>query len=154
MLGLPGRRNFPKFVRLCLLLTLLFVTLTLNSFAQIAIIANSSVPLDTVNQGTLLDFYSGDISTWSTGEEIVLLDLGERGDVRSTFYEFLGKTSSRMKSIWLRRKLSGEGDPPESLDTEEEVLDRVKQTRGAIGFINVDLASDPSIKILRIIDAG
>jgi ABC-type phosphate transport system substrate-binding protein len=55
-----------------------------------------------------------------------------------------------MKSIWLRNKLSGEGDPPLTLEDEAAVLEKVQQTPGAIGFISSDQV-DTTVKILAII---
>ena len=57
-----------------------------------------------------------------------------------------------MKSIWLKKMLSGEGDPPESMKTEEEMLKKVALTPGAIGFVSQARASD-EVKTLILIPA-
>ncbi len=103
--------------------------------AQVAVIANKSVPMDNIKKSQLLDFYTKDIKFWSNGKTVVLFDLKPKEQVRNEFYEFLGKTSSAMKLIWMRKMLSGEGRPPESLKTEEEMLKKVVSTPGAIGFV-------------------
>lgn len=121
--------------------------------AQVAVIANSEVPVDTLAQHELLDFYSGDRREWSDRTPVVLLDLKEKGGIRDIFYAYLGKPVSRMKSIWLRNKLSGEGDPPLTLEDEAAVLEKVQQTPGAIGFISSEHA-DTTVKILAIIRSG
>ncbi|MBD3297940.1 MAG: hypothetical protein GF341_04735, partial [candidate division Zixibacteria bacterium] len=92
---------------------------------QVAVIANDSVPADSITRGELLDMYSGDIQRWSNGLPVVLTDLKERGEVRDTFFAFLGKPPSRMKSLWLKRMLSGDGDPPQTLDSEHDMLHKV-----------------------------
>ena len=46
--------------------------------------------------------------------------------------------------------LSGEGDPPEALTSESEMLKKVANTPGAIGFVSEKNAS-PDVKILTII---
>ena len=96
----------------------------------------------------LLNFYIGDVQSWDDGLAVVVFDLKERGPVRDTFYDYLGKTSSRMRSIWLKRKLSGEGDPPESFETETVVLQRVATTPGAIGFVQKANVRSDDVKIL------
>ncbi len=103
--------------------------------AQVAVIAHKDVPSDSLSKADLLDLYTGDVQSWNGQMDVVVFDLKPRGPVRDTFYSYLGKTSSRMRSIWLKRKLSGEGDPPESFETEEALLERVTSTPGAIGFM-------------------
>lgn len=118
--------------------------------AQVAVIANDSVPADSISRGELIDMYSGDIQRWSNGLPVVLTDLKQHGEVRDTFYAYLGKPPSRMKSLWLKRMLSGDGDPPESLDSEDEVLHKVRATPGAIGFLSMTRVDD-SVKVLAVI---
>lgn len=121
-----------------------------GAFAQVAVIANKSVPADSITKTELLDFYTGDIKKWLNAKPVVVLDLKPKGEVRDTFYEFLGKSSSRMKSIWLKKMLSGEGDPPEALQSEEEMLKKVASTPGAIGFVSKSKASK-EVKTLFVI---
>lgn len=109
---------------------------------DVAVIANKDVPESNLGSLRLLDFYTGDIKAWSNGEPVVVFDLKEKGQVRDSFYGWLGKSPTRMKSIWMKKLLSGEGDPPEALDTEEQIIERVASTPGAIGFVRVSLASD------------
>jgi len=116
--------------------------------AQVVVIAHLSVPADTVTQSQLLDFYTGEKQSWDGRNQVVVYDLKSRGPVRDTFYDYLGKTSSRMRSIWLKRKLSGEGDPPQSFDTEEEMLAHVANTAGAIGFIHISYVDPLLVKEL------
>lgn len=117
---------------------------------EVAVIAHKSVSQDTLSRGQLLDVFSGDVDRWTDGVRIVVKDLKLKGEVRDAFYEFLGKRPSRMKSIWLKRMLSGEGERPESLTSEEEMLARVAKTPGAIGFISRAKVTD-SVKLLLLI---
>ena len=116
--------------------------------AQVSVIAHMDVPVDSLSKTALLDFYTGDVQSWGGGIAVVVFDLKARGPVRDAFYDYLGKTSSRMRSIWLKRKLSGEGDPPESFETEEALLQRVVSTPGAIGFVQKSTVNGDAVKIL------
>ena len=98
-----------------------------------------------------MDLYTGDVRKWKDGHRVVVMDLKERGELREHFYAYLGKSSSRMKSIWLRKMLAGEADPPTTLDTEEEMLETVRRTSGAIGFVDSSRVLD-SVKVLAIIE--
>ena len=120
----------------------------MTASAQVAVIAHKDVPADFITKDDLLNYYIGDVQSWGDDLDVVVFDLKARGPVRDTFYEYLGKTSSRMRSIWLKRKLSGEGDPPESFETEGELLERVASTPGAIGFVQKSNVNDDMVKIL------
>ena len=120
------------------------------SFSQVAVIAHKSVPVDTIKKSELLDFYTADIKKWINGEKVIVNDLKPKGEVKKIFYKFLGKTPSRMKSIWLRNMLSGEGDPPEALKSEEEMLQKIAATPEAIGFLS-HTKVDNNVKTLIVI---
>ena len=119
-------------------------------FPQVAVIAHKSVPVDTIKKSELLDFYTADVKKWINGEKVIVNDLKPKGEVKKIFYKFLGKTPSRMKSIWLRNMLSGEGDPPEALKSEEEMLQKIAATPGAIGFLS-HTKVDNNVKTLIVI---
>jgi len=120
------------------------------AFAQIAIIAHKAVPEDTLSQALLLDFYSGEIKSWSNKVPVVVFDLKPVGETRELFYKLLGKTSSRMKSIWLKKLLMGEGEPPAALESEEEVVKKVAATRGAIGYVG-KVKVTGEVKIITVV---
>ena len=66
---------------------------------EVAVIAHPSVPVQKITKTQLLDLYTGDVKEWGNGEPIVLVDLEPKTDVKRAFYDFLGKSTSRMKSI-------------------------------------------------------
>jgi len=122
--------------------------------AQVAVVAHKDVPVESISKDQLLDFYIGDIQAWPSSElEIIVCDLREKGDVKDGFYDYLGKSSSRMRSIWLKRKLAGEGNPPLFFPSEEELLEHITNTPGAIGFVHLTKVTD-NVKILIEIDDG
>ena len=57
-----------------------------------------------------------------------------------------------MKSIWLKKLLSGEGEPPEAMDSEEDVLEKVAATAGAIGFVS-KVQARKDVKVILQINA-
>jgi ABC-type phosphate transport system substrate-binding protein len=130
----------------------LLLVLTSGSFGQVAVIANPSVPVDTITNMELLDFYSRDIRLWNNDKPITVFDLKPKGEVKEIFYAFIGKSTSRMKSIWMKKMLSGEGDPPLALDSEEAMLKKVASTPGAIGFVELRTVT-PDVKVLAVINS-
>ena len=124
-----------------------------SASAQVAVIVHPSVPVDMLSEGELLDVYAGEIREWDDGQAITVFDLKPRGAVKDVFYKYLGKSPSRMKSIWMVNMLSGEGDPPESFETEEALVEKVATTPGAIGFVSAANLRD-DVKVLTMIEAG
>lgn len=122
------------------------------SSGQIAVIANPSVPDDSMSKSKIVDLFTGDVRLWANGQPVVPLDLQSPKEVRKDFYKALGKSSSRMRSIWMKKKLSGEGDVPESVETEDEVVAKVAATPGSISFVRTAHATS-SVKVLRILQA-
>ena len=55
-----------------------------------------------------------------------------------------------MKSIWMKNMLSGEGQPPQAKATEQEILEQVAKTPGAIGYVNRDLVTADVIELAVI----
>lgn len=123
---------------------------TTGAFPQVAVIAHKSVPLDEIEKSELLDFYTGDKSLWSDGKPVIIFDLKPKGDIRDTFYSFLEMSPTRIKSIWMKRMLSGDADPPEFLESEDKMLKKVSSTPGAIGFVSQSKVND-AVKVLIII---
>jgi ABC-type phosphate transport system substrate-binding protein len=132
------------------LIVFFFSICTASAFGQVAVIANPSVPVDTITNTELLDFYSRDIRLWNNNKPVTVFDLKPKGEVKGAFYAFIGKSTSRMKSIWMKKMLSGEGDPPAALDSEENMLKRVASTPGAIGFVQLKSVT-PGVKVLAVI---
>lgn len=131
-----------------LILTIFYLVLwTCIALSQIAVIAHKSVPLDTIEKSNLLDCYTGDKSFWKDGTPVIIFDLKEKGNTRGVFYKYLGISSTRIKSIWMKRMLSGDADPPEFLESEDKMLQKVASTKGAIGFVSTAIIND-KVKIL------
>jgi ABC-type phosphate transport system substrate-binding protein len=116
------------------------MALAAPAWSQVAVVAHPSVPAQNLDSRTLLDMYTGDIKTWSGGVPIVLLDLKEKSDAKVAFYRFLGMSLSRMKSIWMKNMLAGEGNPPESIESEDLLLQHIASTPGAIGYASLPKA--------------
>ena len=133
------------------LLILLNIFLFAKGYSQVAVIANADVVADSISKTQLLDYYSGDIREWENNLSLVVFDLKPKQGVRDTFYKFIGKSSSRMKSIWLKKMLLGEGDPPKALESEKDMLKTIAKTPGSIGFINSSLV-DKTVKVLIMIE--
>lgn len=134
-----------------LIVVLIFFIICIAN-AQVAVIANKSVKAEKINKTELLDFYTSDVKKWEDGQKVYVFDLELKGNLKKDFYAFIGKSPSRMKSIWMKKMLSGDGDPPPAMKSESEMLKKVENTKGAIGFINYENVNN-NVKVLKIIES-
>ncbi len=134
-------------------ITLAALTMAAQAYGsdfEVAVIAHPTVPLDTLSRSDLIDYYTGDRNQWPDETAVILLDLKPKSATKKTFYDFLGKRPSRLKSIWMKKMLSGEGDPPEVLKSESEILEKVASTPGALSFVSKAISAD-HVKTLLVI---
>jgi ABC-type phosphate transport system substrate-binding protein len=141
-----------EFMKHHIWIIVVFLFVSQSASAQVAVIAHKDAPAESLSKNQVVDFYSADIKLWSNKTPVIIFDLKPSGEVKETFYKFLGKTPSRMKSIWLKKLLMGEGEPPQALPSEEEMIKKVASTPGAIGFASKAKVNG-GVKIVLIIEA-
>jgi ABC-type phosphate transport system substrate-binding protein len=128
------RSNAMKGIVLMLVLLVCGISV---SHAQVAVIVNKGVGVSTLNTTELTDIYTLATKEWKSGGKINVFDL-KVDAVKDKFYGHIGKTSTDLRKAWMRVQLSGEGKAPEGLNSDDEVVDRVGATTGAIGFVSAD----------------
>jgi ABC-type phosphate transport system substrate-binding protein len=131
-------------------LCVLVVVGVLTSSSQVAVIANKSVPINTITVSKLSDIYLLNTQNWGNGIAVVPLWLRGIDDIEATFSAYLGMKPLDIRKIWLRVQLSGEGRAPMMFTSEDELIQKVAGTRGAIGFINEESVT-ADVKVLAII---
>lgn len=119
--------------------------------AQIAVVANKSINVNQLKKSQLIDIYTGEIRTWSSGDPIFVFDLKTEDETREDFYKLIGRSSSRMKSIWMKKLLSGEGEPPKEFSSQESLIKKIATTKGAIGFVSIEKVTN-DVKVIKIIE--
>ncbi len=127
-----------------LLLTLLF---TASSYSQVVVIANKSVPENSISINKLTDIYLLRAKTWSNGNAIVPFTIKSDNAEVDKFFSKLGKSYEDMKKLWLKMQLTGEGQPPAALDSDDDVVNKVASTPGAIGFVSAGKVNG-NVKVL------
>lgn len=109
--------------------------LPLALHAQTVVIANESVSTKSLSVKELMDVYTLNKAHWDDGSRITVYDL-KGGKTKEAFLSALGMTDDELKRIWLRKQFTGKARPPRALSEEEEVLEAVARTPGAIGYVS------------------
>jgi ABC-type phosphate transport system substrate-binding protein len=118
--------------------------------AQVVVIANKSVSESSISSGKLNDIYSLRTKTWSSGKEIVPVTLKSDNEITKKFFSAFGKSLMEMKKLWMKIQLTGEGQPPAGVGSEDDVISKVASTPGAIGFVSASKVN-ASVKVLLTI---
>ncbi len=121
------------------------------SAGDIAVIANSSFPIDKVNSGYLKKVYLGKKTT-EGGMKIVPVDYQDNGPVKRDFIgKLLFSTVGKYQAYWLKQIFREGLTPPASVQNVQRMVNRVRKTKGAIGYLYVvDLENKQGIKVLYL----
>ncbi len=116
----------------------------------VSIIAHPSVPIEALSRQELLELYTLETNKWEDGSLVILFDQKPNTTSKQIFYEHLKQHQRDLKKIWMRVVLSGEGRTPRIVKSEEEVVKKVSETPGSIGYVQQALVID-GVKVLDII---
>lgn len=133
-----------------LLTVLLAASFGIVSNAQTAVIANKSISENSINKSKLSDIYMSKTKTWGDGTKIIRFT-HKTENLNEKIFEAVGKPIAEMKKLWMKIQLTGGGQAPEALGADEEMINKVSSTPGAIGYIDSKKVND-KVKVLLIID--
>ncbi|MFY8273044.1 hypothetical protein AAEU32_02800 [Pseudoalteromonas sp. SSDWG2] len=127
------------------MIAILMMISSFSAFAEqkIAVIVNINNPTDTLSTKQLIDLYMGKLIAFPNGDRAAPLDLPQDSTLRTDFYQQLtNKPIGSINAYWSRVKFSGHAQSPLSVDTSEQVLERVKEIDNAIGYVNLNDVTD------------
>jgi ABC-type phosphate transport system substrate-binding protein len=119
--------------------------------AQVAVIAHPSVEETSITRSAVTDIYSLTNTMWSNRSAVIVVDVRSDIPAKKQFYSEIGKSPSDLRKVWMRAVLSGEAKAPEVAESEEEVLQKVSSTRGAIGYVSASKVT-AAVKVLARFD--
>lgn len=128
------------------LVLLLFIGSVTVLRAQVVVIAHPDVPVNSIDTRSLSDIYMLTRTLWIDNTPIRVFALKKGFSSTEKFYSHLGLTVLTLNKQWLRIQLTGEGRAP-TLVTEDEIVQKVATTPGAIGFVDVSRVTE-RVKVL------
>lgn len=133
--------------RLAVTFLLACLALTTNAAADIAVVADRSLPLSKLSRQQVADAYLGKSHHIGT-LEIEVVDQLPDSAIRDEFYrKVAGKTQRELKAYRAKRMFRGRGSPPQVVESDEQVKLWLTQHPRGIGYI--DSASvDDSLRVL------
>ncbi|TAE24379.1 MAG: hypothetical protein EAZ92_13400 [Candidatus Kapaibacterium sp.] len=130
---------------------LFFAMPSASTFAQsVAVITHKSSSAQNLEADKILDIYTLNTRNWADGSKITVFEVKGDSPVKSRFYAALNTAFSEMQKLWLKKQFSGKGLPPTAVNSEQELLEKVANTPGAIAYVNAENVNK-NVKVLATI---
>ena len=141
------------------LLRNLILCAILSAFCSIAIaqdterlevVAHPSVREQTTSRGMLQAIFAMRVRHWPDGTAIKVFVLNDEHPLHTVFCkEILNIYPHQLRIVWDRLVLSGTGDAPFQVSSEQDMLAKITITPGAIGYLRRSLITD-DVQVLQI----
>ncbi|MEJ2591153.1 MAG: hypothetical protein P8178_07110 [Candidatus Thiodiazotropha sp.] len=150
--------RYPKFsakvrgVRLVgILFPILLVCLSTFAFAaEMEIIANPKGATEYLDVSTLRGIFGMRLSRWPDGTPIRVFVLPDDNPVHAKFTKrILNTYPHQLRRNWDRLVFSGTGNAPIQVESEREMLDRIRTIPGSIGYIESGKES-ANVRVIKI----
>jgi ABC-type phosphate transport system substrate-binding protein len=130
-----------------MVLVMLFGSPTISA---VEVITNSSADIASITTTQLRRIYSMRQVKWANGVPITIFVLSSTTKIHQQFCkETLRLFPYQLDRIWNKLTFSGMGIAPTIVSSEQELIQAVKSTTGAIGYIeNINEVSD--VNLLKI----
>lgn len=103
---------------------------------SIEIIVNPESKVTSIGRAELSKIFLRRLRTWADGKRAVPVDQLPSSDAREAFTRLVhGRSVVTVEVYWKRMIFSGRGVPPEELASDAEVLEFVRSTPGAVGYV-------------------
>jgi ABC-type phosphate transport system substrate-binding protein len=123
----------------CLALPLLLAmsTFTANAQADVVVIVSAKSPITSLTSEQIARIFLGKTSNFPDNGAAVPIDQAEGSDFRDEFYsKVVHKNSSEVAAYWAKIIFTGDGRPPEKLESNAAVRKAVANNPNAIGYID------------------
>lgn len=138
-----------KFLRVPFLLSTIFLT-SVHVYAG-GVVVNTGVSEISVSRQFLLSAFAMRTKRWPDGTPIHVFVLPDEHPhhvlfVKSSLHIF----PYQLRNIWDRAVFSGSGQSPNTVQSEEEMLERIRTVRGAVGYTSKELEGEQGVKQLNV----
>lgn len=97
------------------------------------------------------EIFRGKYALWPNGISVtVVLPAPKSEDAEEIAKYLYNNTAVWMQKYWLSLVFQGRSNPPIFLDTDQEIIDYVKKTEGAIGILKTDTRKIPEPLLIHL----
>lgn len=133
--------------------TLVLISVFNSAYAQnYSVIINKKVKINSITYEDLRDIYLGKRIYWDEKrvriKAAILID--ESAVTESFLKDVLYKNITQFNKLWRRKLFSGSGVPPRRFKIEDELIDYISKTDGAIGVLGVRRPAKKNTKYITV----
>ena len=137
-----GNRGRTVLIASLVVILVAAVPVRVRSAVPVAVIVNSEVDVDTLGVDELQRIYLGKRSRWPDDTRVKPA-LIKSGDLHESFVqEVLERSLAKFNSYWKQLVFTGKGVPPKSFVGEDELVEYVRDTPGAVGYVSASSRPD------------
>jgi ABC-type phosphate transport system substrate-binding protein len=114
------------------------------------LIANRDAGVESLTRNEARLFFTMRLKNWPNGTLVKVFVLPDNNPLHIRFSnEVLGLYPYQLRRVWDRQIFSGTGQAPTTVSSEQEMLERVATTPGAIGYADGPI-DNSSIRVLEV----
>jgi ABC-type phosphate transport system substrate-binding protein len=139
-----------EIIRNCSALPLLLAmsTVTARAHADVVVIVSAKSPITSLTAEQTARIFLGKVSNFPDDGDVVPIDQAEGSAIRDEFYsKVVHKNSSQLSAYWAKVIFTGDGHPPEKLESNVAVRKAVANNPNAIGYIDKN-AVNRSVRVI------
>ncbi len=138
-------------IRLLLAVLCCWVASASPSSAETVLIMNAGLEGEPLSNNDLLRVYAMKKRTWSNGTPVAVYALPNKSAQHREFvYTHLKMQPHHLSRLWHKLVFSGTGTKPEVVADAQEMLAKVANTPGAIGYLNDEQANLAGISVIKV----
>jgi ABC-type phosphate transport system substrate-binding protein len=127
---------------------LLAAAFSSNAQAEVVVIVSAKSHITRLTAAQAAKIFLGKASTFPDNSDAVPVDQAEGSAIREEFYsKVVRKSSSQVSAYWAKVIFTGDGHPPEILESNTAVKKAVAHNQNAIGYIDKS-AVDKSVRVI------
>jgi len=131
-----------KYVWHSALLLPLLILSPLSSQADITIISNKSVNVDSITPKQAKKLWLGRLKKLG-GARVTVVDQTTSNKTFDDFYnKVIHKKPRQLKAYWAKIMFTGKGFPPKQLANDTAIIEWVSRTPGALGYVDSSAVND------------
>lgn len=128
----------------------IFLTLLVPSMAQadVFVIVNVSNPVTSISSQEISALYLGRVRSFPKGDFARVFEQPRDSAIREQFFaRVVGMKIQQVNTYWTRLTFAGQAMPPQILPNDQAVIEVVRKTPEAIGYVS-SFPKDPSVRVV------
>jgi ABC-type phosphate transport system substrate-binding protein len=115
---------------------LLVLPTAAECLADVVVVVNASSGVERLSREEVINIFLGRFRQLPSGLPALPVDLPASQAEKATFYRLLVKRElAEINSYWARLVFSGRTTPPKQAKSEDEMIEFVGSTQGAVGYL-------------------